>query len=66
MVYPDLLSKKYCILRGAAAMLIDLNKFGTMSRKKYRKPLDDPVCVCGLKRPIQLDNRSISENQLVR
>ena len=56
IVAHDAISDKDYVLRGAAAMTVDFRKLGTVSGKKYGKPLHDPVCVCGFEKAFQLDN----------
>ena len=50
MVGQDTKTNKDRIIRGAAAMIVDLSKFGTESEKNYREPLREPVCVCSFKK----------------
>ena len=57
MVAHDVISDKDYVLRGVAAMVVDLSKFGTISDKKYGEPVGDPVCVCAfLRSPFRLNN----------
>ena len=46
MIAHDMTPNKDYFLRGAAAVEVDLSKFGSVSGKKYGEPLGDPVCVC--------------------
>ena len=52
MVAHDTTSSKDCILRGAAAMSVDLSKFSSLSGRRYGDPLDDPVCVRGFEKAL--------------
>ena len=38
------------LLRGAAAMVVDLSKFSSVSGNKYGEPLGDPACVYGFEK----------------
>ena len=52
MVAHDVPSDKEYVIRGAAAMAVGLRKFDIISGKKYGKPLDDLVCVCGFEKAL--------------
>ena len=52
MIAHDTTSNKDCFFRGAAAMVVDISKLGSVSGKKYGEPLGDPVCVCSFEKAI--------------
>ena len=52
MVAHDVISDKDYVLHGAAAMIVEFSKFGSISGKKYEEPLVDPVCVCGFEKTL--------------
>ena len=54
MIAHDTTSEKDYVFRGAAAMVIDLSKFGSIPGKRYGEPLDDPVCVCGFEKALSV------------
>ena len=56
IVAHDMSSDKDYVLHDVAAIAVYLGKFCTILEKKYREPLNDPVCVCGLRGPFRLDN----------
>ena len=35
-------------------MTVELSRFGIICGRKYGKPLDDPVCVCGFKTALSI------------
>ena len=58
MIAYDTESNKDCFFRSAAAVAVDLSKLCFVSAKKYGKPLDDSVYICGFE-------KSLSAGQLI-
>ena len=52
MVSHDVISNNDYVLHGAAAMVVDSSKLGSISGKKCEEPLGDPVCVCSFKKAL--------------
>ena len=46
-VVHEVISSKDYVFHGAATMVVDLSKYGSISGKKYEEPLGDAVSVCG-------------------
>ena len=49
---PQPFSNKYNLLRAASAMHVDFSNLGSVSGKKYLKPLGEPVCVFGFEKTL--------------